>query len=644
MSRTRLPPDDPPPHPADDSLQRFRLLAEAAFEGIVFTENGVVLDCNDQMTELTGRPRADLVGLPVSEFVAPEHRDRVAEARRANRQEPYEHLMLHPTRGTFPVEVRSRMARVGGREVRVTAVRDVADRAAAEEALRAGRDKLDSIFRAAPVGIGVVLDRVFVEVNERICEMLGYTRAELIGHNARLVYPDDEEYDRVGRDKYGQIRDSGTGTVETRWRRRDGSIIDVLISSSPIDLRDWSAGVTFTVLDITERKRADAEQDRLRAQLAQAQKMESIGRLAGGVAHDFNNMLQAILGNVALALDDGSGSALLREYLGEIERAATRSGDLTRQLLAFARKQTVHPRILDLNDTVAGMLKMLHRLIGEDIQLVWQPGRDLWTVNVDPGQIDQALANLTVNARDAIAGVGRITIETANVSEARDFALASPVAGEFVRLAVHDTGIGMNAEIQGQIFEPFFTTKEVGKGTGLGLATVYGIVKQNGGYIDVVSAAGAGTTLALYLPRAAPAEVHAEAGIERPMARGSETVLVVEDEEQVLVLVRTVLERHGYAVLSARHPEDGLAQAAAHPGPIHLLLADVVMPGMNGRDLCTRISALKAGVRCLFVSGYTADVIAHQGVLDEGVQFLQKPFSIPALTAAVRAVLDGDDV
>ncbi len=644
MSRTRLPPDDVPPHPADDSLQRFRLLAEAAFEGIVFTENGVVLDCNDQMTELTGRPRADLVGRPVAAFVAPEHRERVTEARRANQKEPYEHLMLHPTRGTFPVEVRSRMARVGGREVRVTAVRDVADRTAAEDALRTGRDKLDSLFRAAPVGIGVVVDRMFVEVNERICELLGYTRADLIGRNARMVYPNDEEYERVGREKYGQISESGTGTLETRWRRRDGSIVDVLISSSPIDLRDWSAGVTFTVLDITERKRADAEQERLRAQLAQAQKMESIGRLAGGVAHDFNNMLQAILGNVALALDDGSGSASLREYLGEIERAAARSGDLTRQLLAFARKQTVHPRILDLNDTVAGMLKMLQRLIGEDIQLAWQPGRDLWTVNVDPGQVDQALANLTVNARDAIAGVGRVTIETANVTEARDFALASPVSGEFVRLAVHDTGVGMDADIRGQIFEPFFTTKDVGKGTGLGLATVYGIVRQNAGYIDVVSAPGAGTTLTLYLPRAAPAEARAEAGAERTAARGSETVLVVEDEEQVLALVRTVLERHGYAVLAARHPEDGLALAAAHAGPIHLLLADVVMPGMNGRDLYARIAALRPDVRCLFVSGYTADVIAHQGVLDEGVQFLQKPFSIPALATAVRAVLDGGDV
>jgi two-component system, cell cycle sensor histidine kinase and response regulator CckA len=619
------------------STERFRLLSEATFESIAITEAGILLDCNEQFTELVGRPRRELLGRPVRDLVAPEHQDLDADAQRAGRLDPYELDVLHPARGRVSVEVRARSARVSGRDVHVTALRDISERKRAEQLLRANSHKLESIFRAAPTGIGVVVNRVFTEVNERACEMVGYARDELLGRSSRCVYPDDAEYEAVGLAKYDQIRLSGTGTVETRWVRKDGAAIDVLLSSSPIDFDDWSAGVTFTALDITERKRMDEDQERLRSQLVQAQKMESIGRLAGGVAHDFNNMLQAILGNVSLALDEPADSPQLQDYLHEIQKAATRSGELTRQLLAFARRQPVRPRVLDLNDTISGMLKMLQRLIGEDIQLVWQPAASLWPVRVDPSQIDQLLANLAVNARDAIAGVGRITIETANVTMPPGLAPECQ-PGDYVRCAVRDTGCGMDAHTLSHVFEPFFTTKEAGRGTGLGLATVYGIVKQNGGFIDVDSAPGTGTVMAVYLPRVEPA-VGTRAADTAAAAAGTETVLLVEDEEQVLTLVSAMLTRRGYTVLAAARPEEALAIARRHPGPIDLLLTDVVMPGMNGRDLRACLEEIRPGAGCLFVSGYTADVIANRGVLDEGVQFLQKPFSESDLARRVREVL-----
>jgi CheY-like chemotaxis protein len=367
--------------------------------------------------------------------------------------------------------------------------------------------------------------------------------------------------------------------------------------------------------------------------------MESVGRLAGGVAHDFNNMLQAILGNAALILQDLPADSPLREGMDEIRKSAQRSADLTRQLLAFARKQTVAPKVLDLNDTVGGMLKMLRRLIGEDIDLCWMPGANLWPVKVDPSQIDQILANLCVNARDAIIGGGKVTIETANVTLDAAHAGGHPefAPGDYVLLTVSDTGQGMDEETQSHMFEPFFTTKEVGKGTGLGLATVFGIVKQNMGLVAVQSEPARGTTFRIHLPRSEAQAAAAAAGEQSP--KGTETVLLVEDEEQILVLTKRILKQQGYDVLAARTPEAAIGLAGRHPGPIHLLVTDVVMPAMDGRELFDRVSALRPGLRCLFISGYTADVIAHHGVLNEGVQFLQKPFTIEGLALKVREAL-----
>jgi PAS domain S-box-containing protein len=396
--------------------------------------------------------------------------------------------------------------------------------------------------------------------------------------------------------------------------------------------------------DIGERKRAEQENQRLQAQLLQAQKMESIGRLAGGLAHDFNNMIQAMLGNINLARQETAKDSPVAEYLSEIELSARRSARLTGQLLAFASKQTIQPRILDLNDAVVGVLKMLRRLIGEDVQLTWIPGADLWPVKIDPGQIDQILANLTVNARDAISGAGTITIETSNHTCdpercSRSCNTCQPC--QYVVLSVTDNGSGMTAEVQAHAFEPFYTTKTEGKGTGLGLATVFGIVHQNQGLIDLKTAPGEGTTISVMLPRIkAELPPAAPASLPETAVNGTETILLVEDEAAILRMGMISLQRLGYNVLVASNSEDALRVSRAHLETIHLLITDVILPGMNGPDLARRIAVIKPGILCLFMSGYTADVIADRSVLDGTVNFIAKPFSIAELAAKVRTILD----
>jgi CheY-like chemotaxis protein len=383
----------------------------------------------------------------------------------------------------------------------------------------------------------------------------------------------------------------------------------------------------------------------LEEQYRQAQTMESVGRLAGGVAHDYNNMLSVILGNTELALNKVDPSGPEHAHLTEILNAAKRSTVITRQLLAFARKQTVSPKVLDVNEVAEGMLKMLRRLIGEDIDLVWLPGCNLRPVKIDPSQIEQILANLCVNARDAIAGVGKVIIETHMVTFDEDYCAdhAGFVPGEFVLLAASDDGCGMDKETLDHIFEPFFTTKDVHRGTGLGLSTVYGIVKQNNGFINVYSEPGKGTTFRIYLPcHVGEAEkIRAEIVTEIPPS-GNEMVILVEDESAIREMGRMMLEKLGYKVLTASAPEEAVRLAEEHPGDIHLLITDVVMPGMNGRDLADELRTFYPDIKILFMSGYTADVIAHRGVLEEDVQFIQKPFSMKDLGVKVREVLDAE--
>ena len=397
------------------------------------------------------------------------------------------------------------------------------------------------------------------------------------------------------------------------------------------------------VTDISKQKLEQEEREKLQRQFNQAQKMESVGRLAGGVAHDFNNMLGVILGYTELSLNNVDPTHPLHANLKEIYKAAIRSADITRQLLAFARKQTIIPVVFDMNRNVERMLKMLQRLIGEDIDVAWLPAMDLWPVKMDPVQIDEMLANLCVNAKDAIADVGRIAIETGNAVFDETYCAnhAGFVAGEYVLLRVSDNGCGMDRETLDKLFEPFFTTKELGKGTGLGLATVYGVVNQNKGFIKIDSELGKGTTFRVYLPRyaAQAVETEQEAAAKTAINRG-ETVLVVEDEPSLQVMAKRMLEKLEYRVLSASTPNEAIGLAEKHAGEIKLLITDVIMPEMNGRDLAERMQSLYPGMKILFMSGYTADVVVNGGVLDKGVNFIQKPFSMRNLAVKVREALD----
>lgn len=392
----------------------------------------------------------------------------------------------------------------------------------------------------------------------------------------------------------------------------------------------------------TRLSNAEAHRRKMEKQLLQAQKMEAVGRLAGGVAHDYNNMLSVIIGYTEMAFDRVVSDDPLHADLTEIMDAAKRSKELTRQLLAFARRQSIAPKVLDINDTVQSMTNMLLPIIGEDIDFVWSPGDKIWPIQIDPSQIDQILANLCVNARDAISGVGKIIIETANTELDEDYCSLHQgfVPGEFVKLTVSDDGAGMDASILNNIFEPFFTTKAIGHGTGLGLATVYGIVKQNKGFINVYSEPGHGSSFRIYLPRA---NVSSTATVPQPpsapLEGNNETVLIVEDNAAILKLTQRMLKRLGYRVLGANSPQKAIAMARNHPEPIDLLLTDVIMPESNGRDLALRMEGICPRIKVLYMSGYTSNIIVNRGVLDEDVVLLQKPFSKNELASKIKDVL-----
>ncbi|MHB1461397.1 MAG: PAS domain S-box protein [Armatimonadota bacterium] len=477
-----------------------------------------------------------------------------------------------------------------------------------------------------------------LDVNEAYCRMSGYSAQELLSMRISDLEAIDTEGEIDAR--HDQLIKQGEMRFESQHRRKDGTICDLEISIKYDPTGDGQIVVFYH--DITARKKAEEERAGLEAQLQQAQKMETVGRLAGGVAHDFNNMLGVIIGHTQMAIEGVNPTSPLYDDLTEIRLAAERSAELTRQLLAFARKQTVMPKELDLNETIEGMLRMLERMIGENVQLMWKPSADLWRVKMDPSQINQILTNLCVNARDAIADVGKLKIETGNIT-IDDPYCAGHVGfepGDYVRLTVSDSGCGMDKNLLDHVFEPFFTTKGVGEGTGLGLSSVYGAVKQNGGFINVYSELGHGTIFTIYIPRHNQSSSQLQEGIAAaPNIRGHETILLVEDEPSILRLAKKMLERLGYTVITAATPGEATELAEKHHGEINLLLTDVVMPEMNGRDLAKNLLSLYPGMGRLFMSGYTSDVIAHQGKVEEGMYFIQKPFSMSELSAMVRHAL-----
>lgn len=458
-----------------------------------------------------------------------------------------------------------------------------------------------------------------------------------------LIHPED--IDRVKNTFDSAIRSPEPFEMEFRMKAKDGRWIWVLTRGKVVAVASDGRPmrVAGSLTDISRRKQAEAEKAELEARFLQAQKMESIGRLAGGVAHDFNNMLTVILGRAELAMMKTDTSDPRYKDFNEILSVGRRSAALTRQLLGFARKQTIEPRVLDFNQTIEDMLGLLRRLIGDGIELSWNPSPDLWPVLMDPSQIDQILTNLLVNARDAITDVGRVTIETCNTSLDQEYSNAHKGfrPGRFATLTVSDNGRGMDKETLDNIFEPFFTTKELGRGTGLGLATVYGIVKQNGGFINAYSEPGKGAAFKIYIPRHGPVEaVSVVPSTPRHVRIGSETVLLVEDDASLLEVTGKMLQELGYTVLSADRPLKALEVAEKQGLSIHLAMLDVMMPEMNGLELQIRLTSLLPDVKCLFMSGYTANVIAHQGILDEGLHFINKPFSIQDLAVKLRGILD----
>jgi len=513
---------------------------------------------------------------------------------------------------------------------------EVAERRRTEATVRRSEQRYRSLVEAARDAIFTIsADGLLTSLNPAFETMTGWASAEWLNQPfARLIHPDDSA--AVQNLLQRILQGAAEPLFELRVRTQSGEYVNAECTAT----RQSQDGETVSMLVIA---RDISERQRLEAQFRQAQKMEAIGRLAGGVAHDFNNLLTAIGGYATLAGDALPGDSPGRSDLEEIQKAAQRATSLTHQLLAFARKQIIEPRVFSLNDLILDMDKLLRRLIGEDIDLATRPARDLGLVQADPSQIEQVIMNLAINARDAMPMGGKLTIETGNIELDETYALARAEVqpGSYVLLALSDTGHGMDAQTIAHLFEPFFTTKEPGKGTGLGLATVYGIVKQSDGHISIYSEPGYGATFKIYLPRVGAKVSAAEPRQESGDAlRGSETVLLVEDEDAVRVLALRVLRSHGYKVLEARDGDEALRISEQHQGPIELLVTDVVMPRISGRELAVRLALARPELRVLYVSGYTDNAITHHGVLDPETLFLQKPFTPKVLARKVRAALD----
>jgi two-component system, cell cycle sensor histidine kinase and response regulator CckA len=624
-----------------ESEERYRSLFEHMVEGfaycrMIFDAEGrpkdfVYLAVNEAFTTLTGLH--DVVGKPVSAVIPgiadsdPDLFRRYAHVARTGIPDRFEYHLA-----ALDMWLELSVYRPAPDHF-VAVFEVITERYRTREQLEVLRNSVD---QAPAPAYWLDVDGRFTYVNDVGCSALGYTRSELL--QLRIVDVNPRATPERWQEVWNALRQRGVLNTESEHRRKDGSLFPVELTSIYFAYagREYCTGFA---IDITERHRAEREREALQARLLQSEKMQSIGRLAGGVAHDFNNMLSVILGHSELALAAIDPGSSIHSNLDEIRIAAQRSADLTRQLLAFARRQTVVPRVLDANESIAGMLNMIRRLIGEGIALDWQPAFALPAVRVDPSQVGQILTNLAVNARDAIGDVGEVAIATGELTVGQDRAAQLGCQpGRYVVLSVRDNGSGMTPETVRHLFEPFFTTKGPGAGTGLGLATVYGIVQQNRGFIEVETAEGAGTTFTIGLPAYEGPAADAQTREAAP-AGGRETVLLVEDEPAILQLGRRALADLGYQVLVAGTPGEAIAVASSHPGRIDLLVTDVVMPEMNGRELAKRLLNQFPAMARLFMSGYAADVISHHGVLEEGVNFLQKPFSAGDLAAKVREAL-----
>jgi two-component system, cell cycle sensor histidine kinase and response regulator CckA len=622
------------------SEARYRRLFEAAKDGILILDaaTGRIVDVNPFMTELTGYARADFLTKSLWE-IGPFRDTLASKVSFAELQSQefvrYEDLPLATrTGGIVDVEFVSNVYSVGDHKVIQCNVRDNTARKRAE----VDRTRLATAIEQADEAVVITDAEGAIEyVNPAFEIGSGYTRAEVMGRNPSILKSGELDaafYHTL----WATIRGGGTWRGRLINKKKDGTLYYEDATISPV--RNGAGAVTSYVAV----KRDVTASLALEAQFLQAQKMEAVGRLAGGVAHDFNNVLSVVLSYAELIAGDLPPESPHRADLEEIRRAGLRAAGLTRQLLAFSRRQVLEVKVVDLNEHLRGVKNMLAQLLGADVTLTILPAPNLWNVKVDPGQVVQILMNLAVNARDAMPLGGKLTIETANVvlDEAYGAAHEGVRPGEYVQIAVSDTGSGMDSATRARVFEPFFTTKEIGKGTGLGLATVFGIVEQSGGHVCLYSDPGAGTTFKVYFPRFIGAVVQpVPAGIEPDPARGTETILIVEDEDQVRVLAQNILRRSGYVVLEASNGGEALLICEQHGTKIHLLLTDVVLPRMSGRLLAERLAIMRPEMKILFMSGYTDDAVLLRGILESGFEFLQKPLTPTALTQKVREALDG---
>lgn len=636
-----------------ESEEKFRDLYDHAPVGYhEYDKEGRITKVNRTDLEMLGYTAEELIGQPIWKLNVGDEivREQVL-AKLAGASPPGQNLerTYKKKDGTiFPVLIQDRLTldekgQITG--IRCT-IQDITERKRSEEALRESEERYRTILENIEDGYYEVdLPGNFTFFNDSLCKMLGYSRDELLG-TGNDRYTDQENRKKLFQ-AFNSVYRTGEPVKGFDWEviRKDGKRVYGEVSVSLIRSSTGEPiGFRGIARDITERKRAEKEMAALQEQLIQSQKMEAVGRLAGGVAHDFNNLLTVIKGYTQLSLLDLKENNPLWENIQEIQKATERATNLTRQLLAFSRRQILDPKVLDLNSLLRDTEKMLRRMIGEDIELVTRLSEGLGRVKIDPGQFEQVILNLAVNARDAMPSGGKFTIETANAQSDEGYALThlGLIPGHYVRLSVSDTGVGMSREVQEKAFDPFFTTKEKGKGTGLGLSTVHGIVTQSGGKIWVYSEPGHGTTFKIYFPAIEEALDTLNVKNETDsLPRGSETILLVEDEPSVRDLANRLLKQQGYKVLEAAIGEEALRLAQDITGErIHLLLTDVVLPQMSGKELADRLKTFRPDIKVLYTSGYTDYAVVHQGILNSGTHFLQKPFSLKALSQKVREALD----
>ncbi|GAB4168601.1 MAG: hypothetical protein Kow00108_01760 [Calditrichia bacterium] len=624
------------------SEEKFRTIFNNASDAIyIHDENKKIIDVNDTACRQLGYTREELIGMDIFKIVAPESHDAVEPHLLLDKKNPkitFESKHRRKDGTIFPVEVSRSIIEYNGQIAYLGVARDISERKKAEYALKESEEKFRQLTNSVPIAILMYQDDKWVYANPAAETITGYTFEELLAMDIwQIVYPEDKPT-ILNRRQNRLMTSDFNKPQEFRILQKSGQIRWVYLHGTDILYLGKPARL-LSLMDITDQKRAEIEQNKLKEQLNQAQKMESIGRLAGGIAHDFNNMLGVILGRSELLLHRVDENEKAKRDIQEIQDAASRAADLTNQLLAFARRQTVTPQIINLNRKISDTLQFLRRLIGEDIELTWKSDQQLWNIKIDPSQLDQILTNLLVNARDAMRpGIpGKIELRANNADVNID---ENHLTGKYVVLEVRDNGIGMEEQVLKQIFEPFFTTKKMGLGTGLGLSTVYGIVKQNDGYIEVNSIPDEGTTFSIYFPAVTDESAHSEQESNLASFKGNgETILLVEDEPALLNITKEMLAHFGFTILSTDDPTDAINLAEQYPDNIHLLITDIVMPKMNGQILSDHIKQRYPGIKVLFMSGYAADNITKEQLQADHFYYIQKPFTVQQLMSKVSFIL-----